>query len=289
MTATMAPRSVPARPQRTPRPVRAVQYVLLLGVAAVFLGPLYWLLATALKAPDEIYQFPPAWWPSALTWENFRLAWEAAPFDRFFLNSTVATVAGTGLKVVNAVLTAYAFVHLRFPFKNVLFLAILGAMMVPGHVTLLPNYLTVASLGWINTYAGLIVPGIGSAFATFLMRQHFLTLPREVTDAASVDGAGHLRTLWQVVLPMSRPMLVTVVVITAVEEWNNFVWPLIVTNTAEMRTLPIGLLLLKDQEGPANWGTTMAGTTFVLVPMLLIFFVAQRWIVGGITAGAVKG
>jgi sn-glycerol 3-phosphate transport system permease protein len=281
--------TVPARPQRTPRPVRAVQYVLLVGVAAVFLGPLYWLVATSLKTPDEIYQFPPVWWPAELTWENFRLAWEAAPFDRFFLNSTIATVAGTALKVANAVLTAYAFVYLRFPFKNVLFLAILGAMMVPGHVTLLPNYLTVASLGWINTYAGLIIPGIGSAFATFLMRQQLLTLPREVTDAASVDGAGHLRTLWQVVLPMSRPMLVTVIVITAVEEWNNFVWPLIVTNTAEMRTLPIGLLLLKDEEGPANWGTIMAGTMVVLVPMLLIFFVAQRWIVGGITAGAVKG
>jgi multiple sugar transport system permease protein/sn-glycerol 3-phosphate transport system permease protein len=281
--------TIPARPQRTPRPVRAVQYVLLLGVAALFLGPLYWLLATALKAPDEIYQFPPAWWPSQLTWENFGLAWEAAPFDRFFLNSTIATVAGTALKVANAVLTAYAFVYLRFPFKNTLFLVILGAMMVPGHVTLLPNYLTVATLGWINTYAGLIIPGIGSAFATFLMRQHFRTLPREVTDAASVDGAGHLRTLWQVVLPMSRPMLVTVVVITAVEEWNNFVWPLIVTNTAEMRTLPVGLLILKDQEGLSNWGTIMAGTLIVLAPMLVIFFVAQRWIVGGITAGAVKG
>jgi len=289
MTATIPERAAPARPQRTPRPARALQYVLLLGVAAVFLGPLYWLLTTALKAPDEIYQFPPAWWPSTLTWGNFGLAWDAAPFDRFFLNSTIATVAGTALKVANAVLTAYAFVYLRFPFKNALFLAILGAMMVPGHVTLLPNYLTVATLGWINTYAGLIIPGIGSAFATFLMRQHFRTLPREVTDAASVDGAGHLRTLWQVVLPMSRPMLVTVVVITAVEEWNNFVWPLIVTNTAEMRTLPVGLLILKDQEGLQNWGTIMAGTLIVLLPMLVIFFVAQRWIVGGITAGAVKG
>jgi sn-glycerol 3-phosphate transport system permease protein len=289
MTVTRSRPVAANRGQRPLRPARAVQYVLLAGVAAVFLGPLYWLFTTALKAPDEIYQFPPAWWPSDVTWENFTLAWDAAPFDRFFLNSTVATVAGTALKVANAVLTAYAFVYLRFPFKNVLFLGILGAMMVPGHVTLLPNYLTVASLGWINTYAGLIIPGIGSAFATFLMRQHFRTLPAEVTDAAAVDGAGHLRTLWQVVLPMSRPMLITVVVITAVEEWNNFVWPLIVTNTAEMRTLPVGLLILKDEEGLANWGTIMAGTLIVLAPMLLIFFVAQRYIVGGITAGAVKG
>lgn len=286
---TTAERGRPARPQRTPRPVRAVQYVVLVGVAALFLGPLYWLVTTSLKPADEIYQAPPEFWPTTLTWENFELAGQAAPFDLFFLNSTLVTVVGTALKVMNAVLTAYAFVYLRFPFKNVLFLGVLGAMMVPGHVVLLPNYLTVASLGWINTYAGLIIPGIGSAFATFLMRQHFRTLPREVTDAASVDGAGHLRTLWQVVLPMSRPMLITVLVITAVEEWNQFVWPLIVTNTVQMRTLPVGLLLLKDQEGPTNWGTIMAGAALVLAPMLVIFFVAQRWIIGGITAGAVKG
>lgn len=269
--------------------VRAVQYVVLLGVAAIFLGPLYWLISAAVKQPAEIYQWPPAWWSDDFTRDNFKVAWEAAPFDRFFINSTVITVIGTILKVANAVLTAYAFAYLRFPFKKVLFLLILGAMMVPGHVTLLPNYLTVASLGWINTYAGLIIPGIGSAFATFLMRQHFLTLPGEVTDAAAVDGAGHLRTLWRVVLPMSRPMLVAVVVITAVEEWNNFVWPLIVTNTANMRTLPIGLLILKDEEGLANWGTIMAGTLLVLAPMLLIFLFAQRYIVGGITQGALKG
>ncbi|MFI5729967.1 carbohydrate ABC transporter permease [Kribbella sp. NPDC051587] len=269
--------------------VRALQYVVLVGVAAVFLGPLYWLVSTAFKQPAEIYQWPPSWWPDQLTWENFSLAWKAAPFDRFFLNSTIITVAGTALKVVNAVLTAYAFAYLRFPGKKVLFFLVLGAMMVPGHVTLLPNYLTVATLGWINTYAGLIIPGIGSAFATFLMRQHFLTLPTEVTDAAAVDGAGQLRTLWRVVLPMSRPMLVTVVVITAVEEWNNFVWPLIVTNTASMRTLPVGLLILKDEEGLASWGTIMAGTLLVLAPMLLIFLIAQRYIVGGLTQGALKG
>jgi multiple sugar transport system permease protein/sn-glycerol 3-phosphate transport system permease protein len=268
---------------------RAIQYVVLVGVAAVFLGPLYWLISTTIKSPTEIYSWPPVWWPDHLSWENFKLAWEAAPFDRFFLNSTITTVLGTLLKVVNAVLTAYAFAYLRFPFKKILFFGVLGAMMVPGHVTLLPNYLTVASLGWINTYAGLIIPGIGSAFATFLMRQHFLTLPTEVTDAAAVDGAGHLRTLWRVVLPMSRPMLVTVVVITAVEEWNSFVWPLIVTNSASMRTLPIGLLILKTEEGVASWGTIMAGTLMMLAPMLVIFLIAQRYIVGGLTQGALKG
>jgi multiple sugar transport system permease protein/sn-glycerol 3-phosphate transport system permease protein len=165
----------------------------------------------------------------------------------------------------------------------------LGALMVPGHVTLLANYLTVANLGWINTYAGLIVPGMGSVFGTFLLRQHMLTIPREVTDAAKVDGAGPVRTLVQIVVPMSRPVLVTVGVIAMIEEWNNFIWPLIVTNTAEMRTLPIGLLFLKNDEGFTNWGTIMAGTTMVVLPILLIFFIAQGHIVKGLAQGAVKG
>ncbi len=146
--------------------VRPLQYVALLGVAAIFSGRCTGLLSTAFKQPAEIYQWPPSWWPDTLTWENFSLAWKAAPFDRFFLNSAIITVAGTVLKVANAVLTAYAFAYLRFPFKKALFLLVLGAMMVPRTRDTAAELLTVASLGWINTYAGLIIPGIGSAFAT---------------------------------------------------------------------------------------------------------------------------
>lgn len=264
-------------------------HAVLVVVGVIAVGPLYWLFTSSLKTNSDIYTFPLVWWPSTLHWENFAEAWRAAPFDRFYVNSIVVTVAGTALKVANAVLTAYAFVFLRFPFKRVLFMVVLGAMMVPGHVTLLPNYLTVSQLGWINTYQGIIVPGAASAFGTFLLRQHMLTLPGEVFDAARMDGAGHLRVLRSVVLPLSRPMLVTVTIVTLVAEWNDYIWPRIVTNTDTMRTLPVGLLMLKAQEGYVNWGAVMAATAFVVLPVLVVFFLAQRYVVAGLTQGAIKG
>ncbi|GAA4217512.1 carbohydrate ABC transporter permease [Actinocatenispora rupis] len=268
---------------------RVLRYVLLVVLACVVLGPLYWLASSALKQNADIYTYPPTWIPTHLRWSNFVDAWHAAPFGRFFLNSLIVTSIGTVGEMLCATLCAYAFAFLRFPFKKVLFGVLLGAMMVPGHVTLLPNYLTISDLGWINTYPGLIVPGLGSVFATFLLRQHMLTLPGEIMDAAKVDGAGHLRTMFRVVLPLSRPMLVTAGVITMVGKWNDFIWPLIVTNSTTMRTVPIGLLFLKTQEGYNNWGAIMAATVLVVVPVLVVFFFAQRQIVAGLTQGATKG
>jgi multiple sugar transport system permease protein/sn-glycerol 3-phosphate transport system permease protein len=224
-----------------------------------------------------------------LEWRNFVDAWTAAPFASFFWNSIVVTVVGAGVKLVLALTSAYAFTFLRFPAKDVLFLVLLGALMVPGHVTLLVNYLTVSSLGWLNTYAGLIVPGIASVLGTFLLRQYMMTIPRELVEAATMDGAGHLRILATLVMPLARPTIITVGLIAVIDEWNGFIWPLIVTNTVEMRTLPVGLLFLKDNEGLSNWGAIMAGTTMVAVPVLLLFFIAQRHIVAGLTQGAVKG
>lgn len=264
-------------------------YALLVVMGVIAVGPLYWLFTSSLKTNTDIYSYPLAWWPSTLRWQNFVEAWRGAPFGDFYVNSLVVTFFGTVLKVANAVFTAYAFVFLRFPFKRVLFMVLLGAMMVPGHVTLLPNYLTIAELGWINTYQGLIIPGAASAFGTFLLRQHMLTLPEEVIDAARMDGAGHLRILRSVVVPLSRPMLVTVTIVTLVAEWNEYIWPRIITNTDTMRTLPVGLLMLKAQEGYVNWGAVMAATVFVVLPVLLVFFLAQRHIVAGLTQGAVKG
>ncbi|MGW0228534.1 carbohydrate ABC transporter permease [Actinopolymorpha singaporensis] len=199
------------------------------------------------------------------------------------------TLAGELIQICVAVLSSYAFAYLRFPAKNLVFLIFLGAMMVPGAVVLLPNYLTIANLGWVNTYAGLVIPGVGSVFAMFLLRQHMMTLPGEVSEAAKVDGAGHLRILWSIILPMSRPMVVTVVVIALVEKWNDFIWPLVATNTDSMRTLPVGLLMLKNVEGFTNWGAVMAATVFVVLPPLVVFFFAQPQIIAGLTQGATKG
>lgn len=261
--------------------------LIIVGLAAII--PVYWLLSSAIKPSGEIFLFPPKWIPTSFHWQNFVDAWHSAPFGRMYINSVLITVIGTLGEICVAVLSSYAFVFLNFPRKNLLFGIFLGAMMVPGTVVLLPNYMTVAQLGWVNTYAGLIVPGFGSVFAMFLLRQHMMTLPKEINEAARVDGAGHLRTLWTIVLPLSKPMLVTVMIVTMVSKWNDFIWPLIVTNTDNMRVLPVGLLMLKSDEGYVNWGAVMAASCFLVVPVLIVFFIAQRQIVAGLTQGATKG
>lgn len=268
---------------------RVFLYLVLIVVGVVFLLPSYWLFISSIKSSSEIYRFPPQWTPHEFHWQNFRNAWNAAPFADFLRNSIIMTVIGTALKLTLATTTAYAFTFLRFPYKRGLFLVVLGTLMVPGTVTLLPNYLTAARLGWVNTYAGLIVPGAGSAFGTFLLRQQMLTLPIEVFEAARVDGARHLTILWRLVIPMSKPMMVTVGIVGVVEVWNEFIWPLIITNTTDMRTLPVGLMLLKSSEGYNDWGAIMAGSVMVAAPMLVLFLLAQRHIVAGFTGGALKG
>jgi sn-glycerol 3-phosphate transport system permease protein len=267
----------------------AVQYALLIVVALIFVVPLFWVVSASLKDLKEIYTFPPVWVPTEPRFSNYSEAWSSAPFGRFYLNTVITTFFGVALEVVNAVLTAYALVFLRFPAKNVIFIILLAALMVPIHVTILPNYLTIASLGWVNTYQGIILPGASVAFGAFLLRQHFLTLPREVLEAARLDGAGHLQTLWYVLLPISRPIIVTVALVSVVTKWNDFLWPLISTNTENMRTLPIGLSYLFSAEGASQWGLIMAATIFVILPVLLLFLRWQKHIVSGLTSGATKG
>lgn len=262
----------------------------LMAVAVVVIGvPLLWMLLASVKTLQEIYTFPPVWIPSHLRWQNYVDAWNVAPFGRFYLNSIIMTFFGTLAKLINGVLSAYALSYLRFPGREVVFIVILAALMVPPQVVILPNYLTVGSLGWINTYWALIVPEAGIAFGTFLLRQHFLTLPREVLEAAQIDGAGHLRVLWQIVLPLSQSILVTLVLLTAVSRWNDYLWPLIVTSTKEMRTLPVGIAFLLNQEGNTEWGQVMAATVMVIVPLLVLFIWTQQHLVEGISAGALKG
>jgi sn-glycerol 3-phosphate transport system permease protein len=269
--------------------LRVLGYAALV-VAVVLVGiPMYWMLLAAFKTNQEIFTAPPTWIPLAPTLANFPAAWNQAPFGHFYVNSLIYTLVSGAAKLLQAILCAYAFAYLNFPYKNVLFVLLLMALMIPDEFTVLPNFLTLANFGWTNTYQGLLLPGFVSAFGTFLLRQHFLSLPREVLDAARVDGAGHLRTLWNVVLPMSRPVLATLVLLTVVQRWNDYLWPLIITNSVEMRTLSVGIALLFAKETGTQWGLVMAGTLYVVLPVLLLFLLVQRHIVEGIAAGAVKG
>lgn len=264
-------------------------YILLGFVFALFAVPIYWLFSSSLKPENEIYTFPLTWVPSRLEWQNFADAWTSAPFGAFLANSIITTVVGTALEIGVALLSAYAFAFVRFRGKMLIFAVMVGSLMLPGHITLLVNYITVAQLGWLNTYQGLILPGIGSAFAMFLVYQQMRQVPGELVDAAKIDGAGHVRRMWNVVAPICQPMILTATLIVMIGKWNDFVWPLIVTSTADMRTLPIGLMFLRSQEGYDSWGPVMAGTVIVALPMLIVFFIAQRRIIGGIVTGALKG
>lgn len=274
------------------------RYWRLLGYGAMALmiatvgAPIFWMLTGSIKTNQEIYTFPPVWWPERPVWENYATAWNAAPFDRFYLNTLITTAAGVGLELLNATLSAYALVFLRFPKKNLIFVLLLAALMIPNQVTILPNYITLSDVfgqSWINTYQGIVLPGAATAFGTFLLRQAFLSLPREVLDAAKVDGCGHLRLLWDIVLPMARPVLVTFGLISLVAKWNDYLWPLVVTNQDRMRTLAVGISYLYNPETITRWGPVMAATFFVIAPLIAIYVWAQRHIIEGITSGATKG
>lgn len=268
---------------------RALLGLMVLAVVVIMGLPLYWVATGALKTNREIYTFPPVWIPSDPQWSNFVAAWQAVPFGRFFVNSIVTTLGAVTLELVFALLSAYALVFLRVRGKGLVFALIIAALLVPSTVTLLPNYLTIARLGWINTYQGLIIPVAAVAFGVFLFRQHFLTLPRDLLDAARLDGCGHLGLIRHVVLPLSQPVIVTFLVIYLVAHWNDFLWPLVATNRLEWRTVPIGVAYLYQVEGVQNWGPILAGTVMALLPMLIVYVVAQRWIVKGIGGGALKG
>jgi sn-glycerol 3-phosphate transport system permease protein len=251
--------------------------------------PVYWMITGSFKPTTEIYQIPPTWIPTQPTITNFIRAWNSAPFGRYYLNTIIVTVFGSSFEIFFAITTAYAFAFLRFPKKEWLFLLLLAALMVPSQVTILPNYLTVGKLKWINTYQGIIVPGASVAYGAFLLRQYYRTLPLDILDAAKVDGASHLRMLWSIVTPLALPAIISFGMLSVVAKWNDFLWPLIVTNTKEMRVLPIGIRGLILEEGSIDWGVVMAGTLFVVLPVLIVFLYAQRYIVEGIAAGAVKG
>jgi sn-glycerol 3-phosphate transport system permease protein len=268
---------------------RVLGYLAMVAVVLIIGIPVAWVLSGALKTNREIFTTTPQLLPANPTLDNFGKAWRAAPFDRFYLNSFITTLLGAGAEVIMAVTTAYALVFVRFPKRDWIFILLLLALMVPEEVVLVPNYLTIAGWRMVNTYPGIVLPGASIAFGTFLLRQYFRTIPLDLVDAAKVDGAGHVRTLLNVVVPVAAPAVATTALLSITAKWNEYLWPLLITTTEDMRTLPVGISRLLDQEGNTEWGVVMAATLFVIVPVMLIFLYAQRFVVDGIAAGAVKG
>ncbi|MCG7427077.1 carbohydrate ABC transporter permease [Helcobacillus massiliensis] len=266
-------------------------YLPLVMATLVVALPLLWMVISSFKSPHELVTQDLVVWPEDPSLANYRTAMNTVPIPRFFLNSVIVTVIGSVIKIVLAIFTAYALVFVRFPFKRVIFVLILVALMVPPQVAILPNYVLIAQLGGVNTYWGIIVPGLGTAFGTFLLRQQFLSIPPSILEAATLDGAGHWKSLWRVVVPISVPSIATVALVTIVTEWNDYIWPLIIVTDSHMMTLPVGLTALANSEGNtgSGWGILMAGAVLIIIPILVVFAMLQRYIVSGLTQGSVTG
>jgi multiple sugar transport system permease protein len=261
--------------------------ILILG-GITMIGPFLWMLSTSLKTDQQAYLFPPEWIPRPVMWSNYTVIWEALPFDRFFLNSLIVALCVTLGQLITCSLGAFAFARLRFPGREKLFLLYLATLMVPFQVTMIPIFILIKQLRWLDTYQGLIVPAIFSPYGTFLLRQFFLTIPRELEDASKIDGCGYFRIYWQIILPLSKPALATLGIFVFMFSWNNFLWPLLIINSLSMKTLPLGISYLLGQY-TVYWNLLMAGSTIALLPILFVFFFAQRYFIEGITLTGLKG
>lgn len=263
-------------------------YALLAASAAVILFPLYMTVVDSLQPLEKLLTFPPDFWPRDPLWSNYKAALTDIPMRRYLLNSFIMASIITAGQIVTSALAAYAFAFMRFPFRTPLFFLFLSTMMVPWEVSIIPNFQTIQRLDWLDTYQGLTVPFLATAFGTFLLRQHFLTLPQELKDAADIEGFGNLRFLLFVVVPLSRAALATLAVFSFLQAWNQYLWPLLVTNEPDMRTVQIGIAALQAEEVQRT-NVVLAGTIIALLPMLLLVILFQRFLVRGLTAGAVKG
>lgn len=258
---------------------RAALYGAVLAVAAVVAMPMYWLVVSAFKRSDEVFTATPRWLPSGLEWANFSAAWQGAAFGRYFVNSTLVVLAILGLQLATSSLAAYALSRRRFPGRTVILLVVIGALVIPIQVTFLANFITLKNLGWLDSYWALIAPFTASAFGTFLLRQAFLAVPEALEDAARLDRCTGLAFLWHFLLPLARPTVLAFALVALVAHWNDYFWPLIVTNRDAIRTLPIGLAMFVTQEVTTDWNLLMAATLFVAAPMLIVFFFTQRYFI----------
>jgi multiple sugar transport system permease protein len=270
-------------------PARAAVYLLVLIAVLVVMFPLVWMLFSAVKTNGEIINPNASIIPTHWRWSNIKAAWEAAPFGRYFLNSAIFSVATTVGQVATGLLAGYAFAMFEFPLRRTLFVLVLAGLMIPFTVVLVPVVQILGKLDWINTYQGLIVPNIASALGCFLFRQFFLGAPVELGEAARIDGAGEWRIFFTIYRPLAAPMTAAFTMISFLQNWNNFLFPLVVTDSEKLMMVSQGLTVFQsDPINKVSYNLLMAGSLIAVVPVLIVALVAQRRVVDGLSLGAVK-
>lgn len=277
-----------------PRPLaRLPIYAFLVVAALLMVAPFLWSISTSLKQPGDVFAYPPQLLPDPATFQNYVDVFTKLTFDRYFLNSVIVTGSVVLLNVLFGTTAAYAFAKLRFPGREAIFFLLLLTLMVPFQVNLIPLYKIMVELHkaipaiGADTYFGIVAPSAIQVFGIFLMRQFLRAVPDEILESARMDGASELRILRSIVFPIALPGMATLAIFTFLGAWNDFLWPLIVTNSDEMRTMPVGLALLA-RKNASNWGDTMAGTVLTAAPLIVMFLVLQRRFIEGLTAGSVK-
>ncbi len=271
---------------------RTLVYASLIVIAVTMVLPLLWMVSTSLKEPQAVFTQIPQWIPHPIKWSNFIEIWRipSVPFFTFFLNTVFVAICVTAGHVAASACGAYAFARLKFPGRDALFFAYIATMMIPGSVTMIPVFILMKVFGWIDTYRALIIPGIFSAFGTFLLRQFFLSIPQDFEDAAKIDGASPFRIFWSIILPVSKPALASLTIATFMGNWQSFMWPLLVVDSVEKKTLPIGLAYFQEQYQFAspNWPLLMSGSLLAMLPIAVLFVVNQRFFLQGIRLTGVQ-
>ena len=268
---------------------RLLVYVTVAGVAVLMILPFYWMVITALSPAPDVLAFPPKWIPSRLTGEHFAAAFAKAPWLTYYLNSLVVAVVSVGCSLLFGLFAGYAFAVYRFPLQNACFLLILSTLMVPVQVTSVALYVLLAQIDWVDSYLGILAPNFASAFGVFMIRQGIKVIPVDLIEAARMDGAGEVRIVLTIIAPLVKTTLATVAMILFLGSWNDFLWPVIVINSQDLRTLPVGIALFKDPYGSMNYGPLMAATVIATGPMLLAYAVSQKFMIRGIALTGLKG
>lgn len=262
-------------------------YLLLIVVGVTMLAPFLWMISTSLKGRGAVFSSKIEWIPRPVLWRNYIEAWNSVPFGKFFINSITVSLFVTIGQLLTASLAAYSFARLQWKGRDKIFFAYLATMMIPGIVTLIPVYIIIKNLQWIDTLKALIVPAMFTAYGTFMLRQFFLSIPKELEEAAVIDGCSKLRIYWTIILPLSKPALATLGTFTFMGTWNDFMWPLIVMKTLDKKTLPVGLAAFQGLYG-TDWPLLMAASVIVLLPIIFLYIFNQRFFVKGIAMTGLK-